>query len=68
MAVYLSEPRGEVMEVLLTYKESNIVVKIEERDDSLSNLHQALIIALDSHFGGVQHSAAERCQFQRWSE
>ena len=57
------------MEVLLTYKQSNVVVKIEEKDDSLSKLRQALLIAVDSHSGGsVDHSAAERCQFQRWSE
>ena len=52
------------MEVLLTYKESNIVVKIEEGDNSLSIIRQALLIAVDSHSGGTRdHSAAERCQF-----
>jgi len=46
------------------------VVKIEEGDDCLSKLRQALVIALDSHSSGcVDYSAtAERCQFQRWSE
>ena len=57
------------MEVLLSYKESNIVVKVEEGDDCLSKLRQALVIVLDSHSGcHVDDSAAERCQFQRWSE
>ena len=54
----------DFMEVLLTYKECNIVVKIEEADDSLSIIRQALLIAVDSHSGGTRdHSAAERCQF-----
>ena len=57
------------MEVLLSYKESNTVVKVEEGDDCLSKLRQALVIVLDSHSGcHVDNSAAERCQFQRWSE
>ena len=59
------------MEVLLTYKESNIEVKIEEGEDSLSKLRQALLIALNSHPGcsAADYSAAtDRCQFQRWSE
>ena len=68
MAIYFGEPSGEVMEVLLTYKEPNIVVKIDEGDDSLSNLRQGLLIALDSYFGSVDHSAVERCHFQQWSE
>ena len=61
---FLGTPRVDLMEVLLTYKKSNIVVKIEEGDDSLSIICQALLIAVDSHSGGTHdHSAAERCNF-----
>ena len=57
------------MEVLLTYKESNIVVNVEEGDDTLAKLREALTLALNAHgAGSAEFSAAETCQFQRWSE
>lgn len=53
------------MELLLIYKESNTVMKVEEGDNCLSKLRQMLVIVLDSHSGyHIDDSAAERCQFQ----
>ena len=69
--LYLAEPRdslGALMEVLLTYKESNIEVKIQEGEDSLSKLRQALLIALNYHPGcsvADNSAATDRCRFQR---